>query len=527
MLSGRALDELEPAADALDAAAWSEEAARLRTELAAREAELAETRQQQLILRSFVTGLTTSRAWKLLRPIQALKNLVWPACFGLGDLYPNEQLLPAPCRNGGWIAAGPDAAFIIPRWLPAGWLRLQIDLWSKGGGCLVLEAQHGMDRADVVSLGQIQLEPGRVKRELLVPLRCPAIAARLRPILKGQFRVAALRLQVERGPRVWLRQLSRALRRSVLREDELLIRPFLHGRIGNSSSGNAVELPASVRPEEYPSLSFPGPPSLDWSIIIPTVNEVDRVVQCIQSCRQWLPREASVEFLVVDDGTRDPALRQALAQAAEDFEFTVHFAHQNLGFSAAVNLGMRHSKGRNVVLCNNDIVFFQPWLEQLAEAFAGDPAVGIIGARLLYPDGRIQHAGIDKAPNTMQWVHAHGNRPGTYPAANRARPVWAVTGALFALRRTVLERLGGFSTAYALGHEDLDYCLHAWAQGVHVRYRPDVVAYHLEGGTRGGSAVERAGKPLLWSERERAGRVYFEKKWTAVLSGRLLEDFLV
>src|SRR5205085_9843544 len=117
-------------------------------------------------------------------------------------------------------------------------------------------------------------------------------------------------------------------------------------------------------------------------------------------------------------------------------------------------------------------------------------------------------------------------RPGTHPSANRDRPVWGVTGALIALRRTVVERLGGLSTGYALGHEDLDYCLHAWTRGVEARYCPGVAAYHLEGASRGKSALERSGKSLLWSERERAGRLYFEKKWTARLSGRRLEDLI-
>lgn len=273
---------------------------------------------------------------------------------------------------------------------------------------------------------------------------------------------------------------------------------------------------------EYPDLYLPPEAGADVSVVIPTVNSVDWVVRCIQSCRQQLPRDRSCEFLVVDDGTRDTAVLEALDQAACDHEFQLILNHQNLGFSATVNQGMRHARGRLIVLCNNDIEFFQPWLKPLDAAFAAEPDLGIAGARLLYPDGTLQHAGMDKVQGHLRWHHRFGNWPGDHPQANQARDVWSVTGALFAVRREVLRRLGGFSIAYSTAYEDLDYCLRAWTHGVRVGYRPEVAAYHLEGGTRGARPAERVGKPLWWTERERAGAAYFEKKWAAL---RHVESF--
>jgi GT2 family glycosyltransferase/glycosyltransferase involved in cell wall biosynthesis len=272
---------------------------------------------------------------------------------------------------------------------------------------------------------------------------------------------------------------------------------------------------------EYPDLRLRGSSFVDWSIVIPTLGKPDLVAACVSSCRRFIPQGVSVQFIVVDDGSSDPAIVQGLRAAAREHDFQLLFNHQNLGFSASVNRGMRRARGRYVVLCNNDVVFHQPWLEPLEQLFQRDPQVGIAGARLLYPDGTIQHAGMDKAKGSLSWFHAHGKQPADTPEARQTRYVWSVTGALFAVRRSVLERLGGLSTAYATAYEDLDYCLHAWANGVRVAYAADVCAYHLEGHTRGATEAEKRHRPI-WAERERAGRTYFEKKWAFL---RHIEDF--
>jgi GT2 family glycosyltransferase len=289
--------------------------------------------------------------------------------------------------------------------------------------------------------------------------------------------------------------------------------------IGRSATvGEVPPLPDG----EYPDLHLPTEAEADVSIVIPTIDNADWVARCIQSCRQHLPRGRSCEFLVVDDGTREAGVLEALNQAADDLEFRLLLNHQNLGFSATVNHGMRVARGRLIVLCNNDIEFYQPWLEPLEAAFAAEPELGIIGAKLLYPDGTIQHAGMDKVPGHLRWIHTFAAWPGDHPKANLPRYVWSVTGALFAVKREVLRRFGGFSTAYGAGYEDLDYCLHAWTHGIRVGYRPEAAAYHLEGATRGARPRERLGKPLWWAERERAGAAYFDKKWAAL---RHVESF--
>lgn len=277
---------------------------------------------------------------------------------------------------------------------------------------------------------------------------------------------------------------------------------------------------------EYPDLRLPRKALADWTFVIPTINDVRLTEQCVTTCRRYLPRDRAAEFIVIDDGTRDAATRQQLRQAAKELDFRLRFNGQNLGFSASVNRGLRHAKGRFIALCNNDIVFNQCWMRAVEAAFADDDRIGVIGVKLLYPDGTIQHAGMDKVPGKLEWHHAHGRRPGDWPASGENRLAWSVTGALFVIRREALRALGGFSTAYGTAYEDLDYCLHAWSNGVRVGYCGAAVATHLEGGTRGATDAEKRQKSPLWSARERAGRAYFETKWAALRDVNGLDELI-
>ena len=111
---------------------------------------------------------------------------------------------------------------------------------------------------------------------------------------------------------------------------------------------------------------------------------------------------------------------------------------------------------------------------------------------------------MDKVPGQLRFHHAYGKQPGDILPAQQSRYVWCATGALFAIRRQTLHKLGGMSTAYATAYEDLDYCLNAWMHGERVGYCAEVAAYHVEGGTRGATESKKS-EFQLWAERERAG----------------------
>jgi GT2 family glycosyltransferase len=141
-------------------------------------------------------------------------------------------------------------------------------------------------------------------------------------------------------------------------------------------------------------------------------------------------------------------------------------------FAAHCNYGAQ-SPGDPIVFLNDDTEPAAGWLQALCAPFS-DPQVGIVGARLTYPDGRIQHAGV------------YLDRPGGVLTAHNvltdepSRDVEAVTGACLAIRRTTWDELDGFDTAYRNGYEDIDLCLRARAAGWTVRYAADSHVVHHE-----------------------------------------------
>jgi GT2 family glycosyltransferase len=520
---------------------YYEETLELLDELEASRSEAREWRQQFLLNYSFVYSLFRSPLWKALRWVRGLRRCALPRGFGASALQPWCELVEnSQAGPGSWIATRSDAYFVVPIVLPSGWLHVELKMHSSTPGQAAFYADRGEGPNDLECILHIEVN-GTVDWQGLVYVSMPALGVRFEPLnAAGRFHIERLGVTpvppaqaILRGlrektatahrlsllPRTLLRGLGMLLRRNVrqLREGiqelegkERLLRVALE----------PVRPPAADG--EYPDLLLPAEPEVDLSVVIPTIGKVEWVARSIQSCRLHLPRDRSCEFLVVDDGTHLPGDLDALKRAADDLEFHLLLNHQNLGFSATVNHGMRQTRGRIIVLCNNDIEFFQSWLEPLEAAFAAEPELGIIGAKLLYPNGTIQHAGMDKLPGHLRWQHFFGAWPGSHPKVNRPRHVWSVTGALLAVKRDVLRRLGGFSTAYATAYEDLDYCLHAWSNSVRVGYRPEVAAYHREGATRGLGPTQRAGKPLWWTERERAGAAYFQKKWAAL---RYVESF--
>ena len=144
--------------------------------------------------------------------------------------------------------------------------------------------------------------------------------------------------------------------------------------------------------------------------------------------------------------------------------------------------------GKILLFLNNDMEITHPdWLDELV-MWAERPEVGIVGARLMYPNGRIQHVGV-----VIGLVGSAGHVfIGEYPEifTPHGSPLWyrnmlAVTGACMAMRRQVYDELGGFDEAYQLTFSDITLCLKAIEHGYQVIYNPFACLVHHEGGTRG------------------------------------------
>jgi GT2 family glycosyltransferase len=247
------------------------------------------------------------------------------------------------------------------------------------------------------------------------------------------------------------------------------------------------------------------------SVIIPTVNQVDLVKQCAASFMETTSGIPS-EVIVVDDGS-PPDVQNLLTEWANDVRIRFIPKPVNEGFSRSVNRGMEEARGEFVLLANNDIIFHEAgWLNLMLEAMNASQKIGIVGARLLYPNRTIQHAGVFPARN-LYFDHRYRGFPAEYPPALAVEEVHAVTGALMLIRKELLADIGLFSEQYFIAFEDVDFCYRAKQNGWKIVYCGKASAIHLEGQTRG---TRLSNKNRFWRRKELEARSLFWSKWKGV-----------
>ncbi len=203
----------------------------------------------------------------------------------------------------------------------------------------------------------------------------------------------------------------------------------------------------------------------------------------------------------MDNGSTDQT--RTLATLHSD-RFRVIRNEDNLGFVRACNQGAAEAKSEVIVFLNNDTVAQPHWLEWLLMALDGHQNVAAVGSRLLYPDGSIQHAGVElelDEAGLIRGVHVHAGKPGDHPEAMVPRTVPAVTGVVLAIRRQVFNRIGGFHEGYWNGNEDVDLCLTVRDAGYDIAYEPRSVLTHFESQSGHERYSGYAGNVALLNER--------------------------
>jgi GT2 family glycosyltransferase len=221
------------------------------------------------------------------------------------------------------------------------------------------------------------------------------------------------------------------------------------------------------------------------SIVIPTRDKRALLQTTIDSIRARTDYDR-YEIIVVDNGSSEPDAVAYLSSLPAPCQ--VHRWSEPFNYSAINNFGFRHARGEQVLFLNNDVeVIRADWLTALLE-HAQRADVGAVGAKLLYADGRIQHAGVvvginRSAANAFRsWP---GEMTGTPRLADLTRNCSAVTGACMMVPRRVLEKVGGFDETLRVVLNDVDLCLRIRKHGYLVVYTPHAVLYHHEGSTRG------------------------------------------
>jgi GT2 family glycosyltransferase len=222
------------------------------------------------------------------------------------------------------------------------------------------------------------------------------------------------------------------------------------------------------------------------AIVIPTYEGSLLTRTCLKALLANPPSSCEAQIVVVDDASRD-GTGEMLAQLDEPLTVVTH--EQSQGFATSCNDGARAAVDcKYIVFLNNDTIPTAGWLDALVAHALATPEAGAVGAKLLFPNGTIQHAGVTIAQDG--WPrHLYAGFPGEHRAVNRSRVVAAATAACLLVRREDFEQLGGFDTAYRNGYEDVDLCLKLRRRGREVWYCHKSVVYHLESVTRWPSGV--------------------------------------
>lgn len=232
------------------------------------------------------------------------------------------------------------------------------------------------------------------------------------------------------------------------------------------------------------------PPLEDFplvSILIPTRDRVDLLRQCIDSLvRTTYP---AVEIIILDNGSTDPETIDWLSAFDNGRDHRVVAAPGPFNYSKVNNLGADAARGDLLLLLNNDTeVIDADWLVEMVR-WALRPTVGAVGAKLLYPDDTIQHAGIVLGLGGLAG-HGHLHEPaaatGYFSRLALTHEVGAVTGACLLTWRSTWEMLGGLDENLAVAFNDVDYCLRVRHEaGQRIIWTPHARLYHHESVSRG------------------------------------------
>ena len=244
------------------------------------------------------------------------------------------------------------------------------------------------------------------------------------------------------------------------------------------------------------------------TIVIPTKDRADLLRACLDSLAATTPRD-SVQVVVVDDGSTDPAALDFLRTLPKRTDLrcevlAVPASPGGFNYSRLVNLGTARARTPLVLHLNNDVTARTPgWLEDLA-GWMSVTGVGVVGAKLLYPDGTVNHAGIglsraDGLAHVL-FEKSPAEDLGYLFLPHAARNVAAVTGACLLTRTDLDRQLGGFEEEQLrVAYNDVDYCLRAAAAGFRTVVSPQAVLRHVGSASRGQAYAER--EHVAWLER--------------------------
>lgn len=275
-------------------------------------------------------------------------------------------------------------------------------------------------------------------------------------------------------------------------------------------------VPVTVRAGGGHRLHWPLPAPLPLvSVVIPTRDRGEMLRRCIDSLQDQAEGSPPTELLVIDNGSRDPATLSYLAELAERPGVRMLRRPGPFNFAAFNNEAAQLARGEVLAFLNNDVEALRPgWLRAMV-AEAVRPGIGAVGARLLFDDGTVQHAGVLLGIGGIAG-HAHkyaeADAAGYQLRLRLTHAVSAVTAATLVIRRRLFLEVGGFDAErFAVNYNDVDLCLRLGARGLRTIFCADAELIHHESRSRGAPSSPEA---LSQWQREREA---MEQRWGLLL----------
>ncbi|MCW5748632.1 MAG: glycosyltransferase, partial [Alphaproteobacteria bacterium] len=279
----------------------------------------------------------------------------------------------------------------------------------------------------------------------------------------------------------------------------------LRGRLQRSGRAGTVTPRRDGRACYDVRIALPSVPLV--SVVIPTAGKIvdlddGRRVDLLTNCLDTIADRSSyrnLEFIIVDNGDLGGRRMAALHHRGCRM---ITYREPRFNVARKLNLGASIARADMLLLLNDDIEpLAADWIERLLEHFE-KPHVGVVGAKLLYADGRIQHAGVVTNHGNPDHVRRNHPRddPGYFFSTCAARNYAAVTGACMMTRTAVYRAVGGYTEDLAVSFNDVDYCLKVREQGLTVVYAPKAELTHFE---------SRSRTPSL----DMAEYDYFQSRW--------------
>jgi len=253
------------------------------------------------------------------------------------------------------------------------------------------------------------------------------------------------------------------------------------GKAEGTLANKAPTTPAAPTPSlPFTSLRFPAHEEVEVSVVIPVFNQLSFTDACLVSL-QAVQEQPRFEVIIVDDCSTDRT-----AELVPQIPGIIYLRNEtNSGFIVSCNLGAKKARGKYLVFLNNDTVVKAGWLSALLDTFAEEPQAGIVGSKLVYPDGRLQEAGGIIWQDASGWNYGKFDDP-QKPEYNYLREVDYCSAAALMIPKALFLSVGGFDSRYEPAYyEDTDLAFKVRRAGYKVLYQPLSEVIHCEGATSG------------------------------------------